>query len=153
MDTLSYKTQYAKAATVEKKWLVIDAEGQILGRLCSQVASILRGKHKASYSPHVDCGDNVIVINADKIRLTGKKMTDSGHTWYTGHPGGQRHLSVAKLLERDARRPVELAVKRMLPKGKLGREVYRNLRVYAGPNHEQAGQNPVSYQLKYDSKA
>lgn len=153
MDTLSYKTQYAKPQTVEKKWLVIDAEGQILGRLCSQIASILRGKHKASYSPHVDCGDNVIVINAEKIRLTGKKWSDKEHVWYTGHPGGQRALSMTELMNRDPRRPVELAVKRMLPKNKLSRDMYRNLKVYAGPSHPHEAQSPVIYQLKYDSKA
>jgi large subunit ribosomal protein L13 len=153
MDTLSYKTQYATPQTVEKKWLVIDAEGQILGRLCSQIAYILRGKHKTSYSPHVDCGDNVIVINADKIRLTGKKWTAKSHVWYTGHPGGQRSLTMTALMERDPRRPVELAVKRMLPKNKLGNAIYRSLKVYAGPNHPHEAQNPVNYQLKYDSKA
>lgn len=153
MDTLSYKTQYAKPQTVEKKWLIIDAEGQVLGRLCSQIAYILRGKHKPSYSPHVDCGDNVIVINADKIRLTGKKWTEKSHVWYTGHPGGQRELSMTDLLKRDPRRPVELAVKRMLPKSKLGNELFRNLRVYAGTEHGHEGQNPEVYQLKYDSKA
>lgn len=153
MDTLSYKTQYAKPQTVEKKWLVIDAEGQILGRLCSQIAYILRGKHKTSFSTHVDCGDVVVVINADKIRLTGKKWTDKDYVWYTGHPGGQRSLNMTELLDRDPRRPVEIAVRRMLPKTKLGREVYRSLKVYAGPNHPHEAQNPVAYQLKYDSKA
>ena len=153
MDTLSYKTQYAKPQTVEKKWLIIDAEGQILGRLCSQIASILRGKHKPSYSPHVDCGDNVIVINAEKIRLTGKKWIEKEHVWYTGHPGGQRSLNMIELMRRDPRRPVELAVKRMLPKNKLGNDMYRNLRVYAGTNHGHEAQNPELYQLKYDSKA
>jgi large subunit ribosomal protein L13 len=153
MDTLSYKTQYAKPQTVEKKWLIVDAEGQILGRLCSQIAALLRGKHKPSYSPHVDCGDNVIVINADKIRLTGKKWSEKEHVWYTGHPGGQRSLNMTDLMQRDPRRPVELAVKRMLPKNKLGSDMYRNLRVYAGTEHGHEGQNPVPYQLKYDSKA
>lgn len=153
MDTLSYKTQYAKPQTVEKKWLVIDAEGQVLGRLSSQVAHILRGKHKPSYSPHVDCGDNVIVINADKIRLTGKKWTDKEYVWYTGYPGGQRSLTMIELLRRDPRRPVELAIKRMLPKTKLGRQMFRNLRVYAGAAHGHEAQNPTPYQLKYDSKA
>ncbi len=153
MDTLSYKTQYPKPQTVEKKWLVIDAEGQILGRLCSQIATILRGKNKASFSPHVDCGDNVIVINAEKIRLTGKKWTDKSHVWYTSYPGGQRALTMTELMARDPRRPVELAVKRMLPKNKLARDLYRNLKVYAGPSHPHEAQNPVNYQLKYDSKA
>jgi large subunit ribosomal protein L13 len=153
MDTLSYKTQYAKPQTVEKKWLVIDAEGQVLGRLCSQIAYILRGKHKTSYSPHVDCGDNVIVINADKIRLTGKKWADKEFVWYTGHPGGQRSLTMTELLARDPRRPIENAVKRMLPKNTLGRDMYRSLKVYAEPTHPHEAQNPVVYQLKYDSKA
>jgi large subunit ribosomal protein L13 len=153
MDTLSYKTKYATPQTVEKKWLVIDAEGQILGRLCSQIAYILRGKHKASFSPHVDCGDHVIVINADKIRLTGQKWTDKEYVWYTGHPGGQRSLTMKALLERDPRRPVELAVKRMLPKNKLGSAMYRSLKVYAGAAHPHEAQSPEVYQLKYDSKA
>jgi large subunit ribosomal protein L13 len=153
MDTLSYKTQYAKPATVEKKWLVIDAEGQVMGRFCSQVATILRGKHKASYSPHVDCGDNVIIINADKIRFTGKKWADKDYLWHTGYPGGQRTLTATEMLERDPRRPIEIAVRRMLPKSKLGREMFRNLRVYAGAEHPHEAQNPVAYQLKYDSKA
>lgn len=152
MDTLSYKTQYAKA-DAGKQWLVIDAEGQVLGRLCSQIAFILRGKHKPSYAPHQDCGDNVIVINADKIRLTGNKWAEKEHVWYTGHPGGQRSLTMTELLKRDPRRPVENAVKRMLPKTKLGRELYRHLKVYAGPSHPHESQNPVVYQLKYDSKA
>lgn len=153
MDTLSYKTQYAKASTVEKKWLVIDAEGQVLGRLCSQIAAILRGKHKASFSPHVDCGDYVIVINADKVRLTGKKWQDKDYLWHTGYPGGQRSLTATEMLARDPRRPIEAAVKRMLPKNKLANELYRNLKVYAGPEHKHEAQNPVPFQLKYDSKA
>ena len=153
MDTLSYKTTYAKASTVEKKWHVIDAEGQVLGRLCSQIATILRGKHKASYSPHVDCGDYVIVINAEKIRLTGNKWQDKDYMWYTGYPGGQRTLTATEMLARDPRRPVEAAVKRMLPKSKLANEMYRNLKVYAGPDHMHEAQNPVPFQLKYDSKA
>ena len=153
MDTLSYKTQYAKASTVEKKWHVIDAEGQVLGRLCSQIATLLRGKHKASYSPHVDCGDYVIVINAEKVRLTGKKWQDKDYLWHTGYPGGQRTLTATEMLARDPRRPVEAAVKRMLPKSKLANEMYRNLKVYAGPDHKHEAQNPVPFQLKYDSKA
>jgi large subunit ribosomal protein L13 len=153
MDTLSYKTQYPTPQTVEKKWLIIDAEGQILGRLSSQVASLLRGKHKPSYAPHVDCGDYVIIINADKVRLTGKKWQDKEHVWYTGYPGGQRSLTMTELMQRDARRPVELAIKRMLPKSKLGNQMFRNLRVYAGTQHGHEAQNPVPYQLKYDSKA
>lgn len=153
MDTLSYKTQYAKASTVEKKWHVIDAEGQVLGRLCSQIATILRGKHKASFSPHVDCGDYVIVINAEKIRLTGNKWQQKDYMWYTGYPGGQRTLTATEMLARDPRRPIEAAVKRMLPKTKLANEMYRNLKVYAGPDHKHEAQNPVPFQLKYDSKA
>jgi large subunit ribosomal protein L13 len=152
MNTLSYKTQYAKPQSVEKQWLIIDAEGQVLGRLCSQIAYILRGKHKPSYSPHVDCGDNVIVINAEKIRLTGRKWTDKEHVWYTGHPGGQRSLTMKEVMARDPRRPVELAVKRMLPKTKLGNEIYRHLHVYAGVDHGHDAQNPVQFNLKYDSK-
>lgn len=153
MDTLSYKTRYASPATIEKKWLVIDAEGQVLGRLASQVAALLRGKHKVNYTPSQDCGDYIIIINADKARLTGMKWSDKEYKWYSGFPGGQSNFSAKALLERDPRRLVETAVRRMLPKTTMGRQMFRNLRVYAGPEHEQQAQNPTPYQLKYDSKA
>lgn len=152
MDTLSYKTKYANAASVDKKWLVIDAEGQILGRLASQVAYILRGKHKPSFTPNADCGDNVIILNADKVRLTGLKWTDKEYLRHTGYPGGQRSLTAREVMERDPRRLVEMAVKGMLPKNKLGSQMYRNLYVYAGTEHPHEGQQPEPFELTYDSK-
>lgn len=142
MDTLSYKTISANAATVQKKWIVVNAEGAVLGRLTSQIAKILRGKHKPSFTPHVDCGDNVIVINAEKVRLTGKKMTDKVYTRHTGHPGGQRFATPRELLNKHPERIIEHAVKGMLPKNRLGRSIYTNLHVYVGGEHPHAAQQP-----------
>lgn len=142
MDTLSYKTKSANAATVEKNWVVVDAQAAVLGRFASEVAKILRGKHKPYYTPHVDCGDNVIVINADKVRLTGRKMDEKIYVRHTGYPGGQR-ISTPKLLK--AKSPsilVEKAVRGMLPKTRLGSQLYRNLFVYNGPEHPHAAQQP-----------
>jgi len=153
MDTLSYKTRYATPATIEKKWLVIDAEGQVLGRLASQIAFLLRGKHKVNFTPSQDCGDYVIVLNADKVRLTGEKWAKKEYMTYSGFPGGESLYTAKELLKRDPRRLVEGAVRRMLPKNILGRQMYRNLRVYQGTEHEHQAQTPVPYQLKYDSKA
>ena len=142
MDTLSYKTISANKATVEKAWVVVDAENQILGRLCSEIAKIIRGKHKPSFTPHVDCGDQVIVINADKVRLTGKKMTDKVYIRHTGYPGGQRFSTPREVLVKNPRGVVEAAVKGMLPKNRLGRVLFHNLFVYAGPTHPHAAQQP-----------
>ncbi|NQW76281.1 MAG: 50S ribosomal protein L13 [Cytophagales bacterium] len=142
MDTLSYKTISANKATVEKAWVVVDAENQILGRLCSEIAKIIRGKHKPSFTPHVDCGDQVIVINAEKVRLTGKKMTDKVYIRHTGYPGGQRFSTPREVLVKNPRGVVEAAVKGMLPKNRLGRELFHNLFVYAGPVHPHAAQQP-----------
>lgn len=142
MDTLSYKTVSANKATVTKEWVVIDATDQVLGRLASRIALILRGKHKPSFTPHVDCGDNVIVINADKIRLTGKKMTEKVYVRHTGYPGGQRVSTPKELLARKPLAVVEHAVKGMLPKNRLGAELFRNLYVYAGPEHKHEAQQP-----------
>lgn len=142
MNTLSYKTVSANKATVTKEWVVVDATDQVLGRLASKVAKILRGKYKPNYTPHVDCGDNVIIINADKIILTGKKMTDKEYIDYTGYPGGQRIKSPAELKAKGVDRLVLRVVKGMLPKNKLGAQLLRNLRVYGGAEHEQAAQNP-----------
>ncbi len=142
MDTLSYKTISANKATVQKDWVVVDAENQILGRLCSEIAKIIRGKHKASYTPHVDCGDQVIVINAEKIRLTGKKMTDKVYIRHTGYPGGQRFATPREVLTKNPRGVVESAVKGMLPKNRLGRALFNNLFVYAGSEHPHAAQQP-----------
>ncbi|MFD2202550.1 50S ribosomal protein L13 [Shivajiella indica] len=142
MDTLSYKTKSANAATVEKNWVVVDAQAAVLGRFASEVARILRGKHKPYYTPHVDCGDNVIVINADKVRLTGRKMDEKVYVRHTGYPGGQR-ISTPKLLkQKSSSILVEKAVRGMLPKNKLGRELYRNLYVYNGSEHPHAAQQP-----------
>lgn len=152
MDTLSYKTKSANAATVDKKWLLIDAEGQTLGRLSSQIAFLLRGKHKPDFTPHVDGGDYVVVINADKVVLTGNKWSAKEYLWHTGYPGGQRSLTATQMMQRDPRRMVEIAVRGMLPKNKLGREMFRHLNVYAGTEHPHAGQNPEPFELKYDSK-
>lgn len=142
MDTLSYKTISANKATVQKDWVVVDAENQILGRLCSEIAKIIRGKHKASYTPHVNCGDQVIVINADKVRLTGKKMTDKVYIRHTGYPGGQRFATPREVLAKNPRGVVEAAVKGMLPKNRLGRALFNNLFVYAGSEHPHAAQQP-----------
>ena len=142
MDTLSYKTQHASSATIQKNWVVVDAENQVLGRLCSQIAKVLRGKNKPSFTPHVDCGDNVIVINCEKIVLTGKKMDDKVYIRYTGHPGGQRFNTPRTYLASQPHKVIELAVKNMLPKSILGREIFRNLHVYAGANHPHEAQNP-----------
>jgi large subunit ribosomal protein L13 len=143
VDTLSYKTISANTATVEKAWVVVDAENQIVGRLTSEIAKVLRGKHKASYTPHVDCGDNVIVINAEKIRFTGKKMNNKVYTRHTGYPGGQRFATPREVLAKNPRGVVEAAVKGMLPKNKLGSELFRNLYVYAGSEHPHTAQQPT----------
>ena len=147
MDTRSYKTQFANAKTVDKKWLVIDVEGQVLGRAASQIAILLRGKHKAYYSPHVDCGDNVIVINADKVRLTGNKWDEKQYIRHTGYPGGQRIRTAKEMLTKFPERLVEKAVKGMLPKNRLGRALFRNLRVYTGTEHPHEAQNPEVFEL------
>ncbi len=147
MDTLSYKTVSLNKATVDKKWLVIDATDLALGRLASRVALVLRGKNKPGFTPNVDCGDNVIVINADKVALKGKKMTNRVYVRYTGYPGGQRFSTPAEIL---AKRPAELvrrAVKGMLPKTRLGDQVLGNLYVYAGPEHPHQAQNPKEIKL------
>lgn len=147
MDTLSYKTVSANAATVEKNWVVVDAQSAVLGRFASEVAKILRGKNKPSYTPHVDCGDNVIVINADKVRMTGRKMDEKVYVRHTGYPGGQR-ISTPKLLkQKSASILVEKAVRGMLPKNRLGRELYRNLYVYNGSEHPHAAQQPKEIKL------
>ena len=142
MDTLSYKTISANSGTVKKEWYVIDATDQVLGRLASRVALVLRGKNKPDYTPHVDCGDNVIIVNADKIRLTGKKLTDKVYVRYTGYPGGQRFATPKDMFDRKPTFVVEHAIKGMLPKNRLGAELFRNLYVYAGPEHPHEAQQP-----------
>lgn len=142
MDTLSYKTVSANKATVVKEWLVVDADGQTLGRLASEVAKLLRGKHKPSFTPHVDCGDNVIITNAAKIQLTGNKWDDKEYIRHTGYPGGQRSLTARELFGKSPSRLVEKSVKGMLPKNKLGAAIFRNLKVYDDENHGQEAQKP-----------
>ena len=147
MDALSYKTQSANKATVQKEWIVVDADGHNLGRLASKVAMILRGKYKPSYTPHVDCGDNVIVINAEKINLTGAKMDDKIYMRHTGYPGGQRTLTAKVLQAKNPATLVEKAVKGMLPKNKLGAQLFRNLNVVVGTEHKQDAQKPRTVNL------
>ena len=147
MESLSYKTISANAATVTKEWVLIDANGEVLGRLASQVAKILRGKNKPSFTPNVDCGDTVIVINADKVKLTGNKMTEKVYVRHTGYPGGQRFATPADYLKRKPEFVIEKAVKGMLPKNRLGAAVLRNLKVYAGAEHPHAAQNPKTIKL------
>lgn len=147
MDTLSYKTVSANAGTVTKEWLVIDATDQILGRLASRVALVLRGKNKPSYTPHVDCGDNVIIINADKVRLTGKKLTDRVYVRHTGYPGGQRFTTPKELFASKPTAVVEHAIRGMLPKNRLGDKIFGNLYVYAGSEHPHEAQKPKTITL------
>ncbi|MAO08703.1 MAG: 50S ribosomal protein L13 [Alteromonas sp.] len=147
MDTLSYKTVSANKNTVTKEWVLVDADGLALGRLASEVAKLLRGKHKPNFTPHVDCGDNVVVTNASKIVLTGKKWDSKEYIRHTGYPGGQRSLTAKELYEKDPARVIEKAVKGMLPKNKLGAELFRNLKVYAGEEHGQEAQKPKVIKL------
>jgi large subunit ribosomal protein L13 len=147
VDTLSYKTVSANKATVHKEWIIVDANDEILGRLASKVAYMLRGKHKTNFTPHVDCGDNVIVINAEKIRLSGKKMSDRQIYRHTSYPGGQRIESPASMIAKKPASVVEHAVKGMLPKNRLGSELFRNLYVYAGESHPHEAQQPKSVKL------
>lgn len=147
MDYQSYKTVSANAQTVNKEWLVIDATDLILGRLASRIAKILRGKHKVNFTPHVDCGDNVIVVNAEKVRLTGKKLTDKVYVRHTGYPGGQRFATPKELLKRKPTAVLEHAVKGMLPKNRLGADMFRNLYVYQGSEHPHQAQQPKTINL------
>ena len=142
MDTLSYKTVSANKNTVNKEWVLVDADGQALGRLASEVAKLLRGKHKPNFTPHVDCGDNVVVTNAAKVSLSGKKWESKSYIRHTGYPGGQRSLSAQELHAKNPARVVEKAIKGMLPKNKLGADLFRNLKVYAGTEHGQEAQKP-----------
>ncbi|ADY29664.1 MULTISPECIES: 50S ribosomal protein L13 [Cellulophaga] len=148
MDTLSYKTISANKATVSKEWLLVDAEGETLGRLASKVAKILRGKNKPNFTPHVDCGDNVIVINAEKVTLSGNKWQTKTYIRHTGYPGGQRSQTAIEMLEKNPARVVEKSIKGMLPKNRLGAELFRNLKVYVGPEHNQEAQKPKAINLK-----
>lgn len=147
MNTLSYKTASSNKATVNKEWLIIDAKGEILGRLASTVAMLLRGKKKADFTPHVDCGDNVIVINAEHIRLTGKKMTDKKYVSHSGYPGGQKITTPEEILEKQPTEIVMKAVRGMLPKNRLGRAILKNLFIYEGEEHPHKAQKPKSINL------
>ena len=142
MDTLSYKTVSANKATVSKNWVVVDAEGQSLGRLCAKVAKLLRGKYKPNFTPHVDCGDNVIVIKAEKVVLTGKKWDDRVYLKFSGYPGGQRAFSPRFLQSKGSDRLFRKVVKGMLPKNRLGDKILGNLYVFDGPEHKHEAQQP-----------
>ena len=149
MDTLSYKTISANKKTAQKEWVVVDATDQVLGRLCTKVAKLLRGKYKPNFTPNVDCGDNVIIINADKIQLTGKKWTDRIYLTYTGYPGGQRFNTPAELRTRPdgMDKILRHAVKGMLPKGRLGRSLMDNLFIYDGTEHKHEAQKPKAIDI------
>lgn len=147
MDTLSYKTVSANKETVNKEWVLIDAENQVLGRMSTVAAKMLRGKYKPNFTPHVDCGDNVIIVNAEKIVLTGNKMTDKEYIRHTGYPGGQRKRTPAELMKIKPTAVVEKAIKGMLPKNRLGADLFRNLHVYAGPEHPHEAQKPKTIDL------
>jgi large subunit ribosomal protein L13 len=148
VDTLSYRTQSAKKETVKQDWTIVDAEGQPLGRLASVIAKTLRGKHKVCYTPHVDCGDYVIVINAEKVRLTGGKMKQKVYLRHSGYPGGQKSKTAAQIIDQHPHRLMEIAVKGMLPKTKLGRAMYKKLFVYAGAEHPHKAQKPSKLETK-----
>jgi len=147
VNTLSYKTVSANKKTVNKEWLLVDADGQTLGRLASKVAMLLRGKYKPNYTPHVDCGDNIVIINAEKIKLSGKKWTDKSYIRHTGYPGGQRSITARQLYDKNPARIVEHAIKGMLPKNKLGSDLFRNLYVNVGVEHKNEAQKPKKCNL------
>lgn len=147
MDTLSYRTQSAKKEEVERKWHIIDAEGEVVGRLSTKIASVLRGKHKASYTPHVDTGDFIIVINAEKVRFTGNKLYQKVYQRYSGYPGGQRSRTAKEMLDKKPIGVLEAAVRGMLPKNRLGRAMFKKLFVYEGPEHPHEAQKPEKMEL------
>ncbi len=142
------KTFMQTKETVDRKWYVVDAEGKTLGRLASQVATVLKGKHKPTYTPHIDCGDYVIIINAEKVKLTGNKLDDKMYYNHSGYPGGLRERTAKVMIEKYPTEMIERAVKGMLPKGRLGRQMYKKLFVYAGENHEHQAQKPVVLEVK-----
>lgn len=147
MNTESFKTYSAKPEDIQKKWFLVDAEGQPLGRLGSKIASILRGKHKPEFTPHMDTGDNVVVINAEKVTLSGKKMQEKVYFRHTGYPGGTRFHTPEEMLKKDPTFLVKNAVKGMLPKNRLGRKIMTHLRVFAGPDHNLKAQKPEKIEL------
>jgi large subunit ribosomal protein L13 len=148
LDTISYKTASANKSTIDKGWIVVDADSKVLGRLASEVAKMIRGKHKPSFTPHVDCGDNVIVINTDKVRLTGQKWTKKVYIRHTGYPGGQREETPAQIMERKSSTIlIEKAVRGMLPKNSLGRQLFKSLHVYEGAEHPHEAQKPQEVKI------
>ena len=147
MDSKSFKTSYLNKESIVKNWFVANADGKTLGRFSSEVAKILRGKHKASYTPHMDCGDNVIVLNADQIKLTGDKWNNKTYIRHTGYPGGQRSLTASEIHEKNPTSLVEKSIKGMLPKNKLGAELFRNLYVVSGADHPYDGQKPTAVDI------
>lgn len=148
MDHISYKTKSVNKESAQKEWVLVDADGQALGRLASRVAAMIRGKHKPSFTPHVDCGDNVVIINASRVCLTGEKWDKKQYISHTGYPGSQRATTPRELKEKSPTRMMERAIKGMLPKNRLGRRLFHNLFVYAGPAHDHAAQKPKSITLK-----
>ncbi len=148
MDAVSYKTISANEKIVKKEWVVVDAQEMVVGRLATQVARILKGKNKPYYTPHFDCGDNVIIINAEKVRFTGNKLDDKQYVHHTTYPGGQRFATPKEVMRKDPRRILEHAIKGMLPKNRLGAKLFRNLHVYVGPNHPHEAQNPKVINIK-----
>ncbi len=147
MNTLSYRTSHTRPEDVQRKWFLVDANGLTVGRMCSKIAHILKGKHRVDYTPHVDCGDYIIVINAEKVRFTGKKMDNKVYLTYSGYPGGQKSATPKELLARIPTRVVEVAVRKMLPKNKLGDAMYKKLFIYAGPDHYHQAQKPEAINL------
>ncbi|MFO7756520.1 MAG: 50S ribosomal protein L13 [Bacteroidales bacterium] len=147
MNTNSYKTKAANKATVNKEWLLVDAEGEILGRLASQVAKLIRGKHKPDFTPHVDCGDYVIILNADKVKMSGNKWDDKEYIRHSGYPGGQKSIVARELFKKHPERVVENAIRGMLPGNRLGRAMFRNLHVYTGDQHGHEAQKPRKIEL------
>jgi large subunit ribosomal protein L13 len=149
---LKMKTYFANNENIEQKWYVVDAQGEVLGRLATQIAKVLRGKHKPEFTPHADAGDHVIVVNAADIKVTGKKETDKKYYTHSGYPGGIKEMTFDKLMQRDPRRAIEIAVKGMMPKNPLGRAMLRKLKVYAGAEHPHAAQQPVEINLMKEAK-
>ena len=147
VDTLSYKTVSVNKENADKKWLLVDAEGQRLGRLCSEIARLLRGKHKVNFTPHADCGDYVVVINAEKVELTGNKWEDKEYIRFSGYPGGQYRRTAKEVRDRMPERLVENAVRGMLPKNRLGRAIFKNMHVYVGAEHKHEAQQPTAHAI------
>jgi len=147
VNTLSYRTVSANKATVNKEWVIIDAEGQIVGRLATTIAMMLRGKHKPEYTPHVDCGDNVIIINAEKVEFSGAKWSDKEYVRHTGYPGGQRFTPASEMLKKNPIGILEHAVRGMLPKNRLGRAIFKNMHIYTGSSHPHEAQKPKKIEL------